>query len=244
MTVAATSGDAGYESMLELVLGGERFASGQFDAAVARGLDGASLLPGWSRKHVISHLEGNALALLNLVIWARTGVETPMYGSPEERAASIEAGTRRPDREVVEGARAAGDQLVEALRELPEEARTFEVRTAMGRTVPVERVSWMRIRETWIHAVDLDVGAGFNQMPGAVVDPLLDEVVTTLSAKPGCPALHVTATDIGRSWQMGGDRGPEREIAAPSAQLLGWLLGREGPEAKAQFADIALPAWL
>ena len=36
-----------------------------------------SLLPRWSRGHVVTHLARNADALCNLVHWAESGVETP-----------------------------------------------------------------------------------------------------------------------------------------------------------------------
>src|SRR5688500_14161714 len=61
------------------------------DAAVR----GASGLPGWSRGHLLTHLARNADALLNLVIWARTGVEHPMYASRADRDADIEEGANR-----------------------------------------------------------------------------------------------------------------------------------------------------
>jgi maleylpyruvate isomerase len=51
-----------------------------------------SLLPGWTRRHVVSHVAANADALSNLVHWAATGEPTPMYASPDERAAGIERG--------------------------------------------------------------------------------------------------------------------------------------------------------
>ena len=43
-----------------------------------------SLLPGWSRGHLLTHLARNADGLRNLLVWARTGVATP----------STRAGTR------------------------------------------------------------------------------------------------------------------------------------------------------
>ena len=52
-------------------------------------------LPGWTRAHVAGHVARNADALGNLVTWARTGVETPAYASPEQRAADIETTARR-----------------------------------------------------------------------------------------------------------------------------------------------------
>ncbi len=42
-----------------------------------------SLLPGWSRGHVLTHIARNADSLRNLLIWARTGVETPQYSGAE-----------------------------------------------------------------------------------------------------------------------------------------------------------------
>src|SRR5690606_1903973 len=49
--------------------------------------DGPSLLPGWDRRHVIAHVGYNARALTHLTEWAATGVETPMYPTPEARNA-------------------------------------------------------------------------------------------------------------------------------------------------------------
>ena len=59
-----------------------------------------SALPDWSRAHVVAHLARNADALLNLLTWARTGVETPMYPSREVRDADIEATAARPPAEL------------------------------------------------------------------------------------------------------------------------------------------------
>ena len=53
---------------------------------------GPSLLPGWTRGHVLTHLARNADALVGLVDGALTGVAAPMYPSVEARAADIEAG--------------------------------------------------------------------------------------------------------------------------------------------------------
>ena len=78
----------------------------QNEAAVDRLLESASglsdeqvrepsLLPDWTKGHVLTHVARNADGLRNLLIWAQTGVETPMYPSAEDRAADIEAGASR-----------------------------------------------------------------------------------------------------------------------------------------------------
>lgn len=73
-----------------------------FEAAVHwltdSGLTMPSYLPGWSRAHVVAHVARNADALVNLLTWARTGVETPMYASGDQRAREIEEGARRASR--------------------------------------------------------------------------------------------------------------------------------------------------
>ena len=82
-----------------------------------------SRLPGWTRRHLVAHLAANADALGNLVRWAATGVETPMYSSPEQRAHDIESGAQRDAAtlrgwflsaaaDLEDGRRVRGDNLV------------------------------------------------------------------------------------------------------------------------------------
>jgi len=70
-----------------------------------------SLLPGWSRGHVLTHLARQADALLNHYTWVRTGVETPAYASQETRAADIEAGAGRPLAEQLDDLRSSCARL-------------------------------------------------------------------------------------------------------------------------------------
>jgi hypothetical protein len=39
---------------------------------------------------------------------------------------------------------------------------------------PAAEISWMRVREVWLHAVDLDVGAYMADLPAEVINALLD----------------------------------------------------------------------
>ena len=56
-----------------------------------------SLLPGWTRGHVLAHLAGNADAMRSLLAGARAGQDRPAYASAEARApASSRARRRRP----------------------------------------------------------------------------------------------------------------------------------------------------
>jgi uncharacterized protein (TIGR03083 family) len=60
----------------------------------------ASRLTGWTRGHVLTHLARNADGFRNLLAWAATGDETPMYPSEEARDRAIETGAGRPAAEL------------------------------------------------------------------------------------------------------------------------------------------------
>ncbi len=76
-----------------------------------------SLLPRWTRGHVLAHVALNAHSLVNLFEWARTGVATPQYPSREERDADIE---RCATRSLADGAADWSDGFVrEVLGEVP-----------------------------------------------------------------------------------------------------------------------------
>jgi maleylpyruvate isomerase len=56
---------------------------------------GPSLLPGWSRGHLATHIARQADGLVRLADWARTGTRTDMYASPDQREDEIQAGALR-----------------------------------------------------------------------------------------------------------------------------------------------------
>src|SRR5215831_18879866 len=55
-----------------------------------------SLLPGWTRLHVLTHLARNADGMRNRLLEVRTGRPVAQYASNELRAADIEVGAQRP----------------------------------------------------------------------------------------------------------------------------------------------------
>ncbi|MFI6179943.1 maleylpyruvate isomerase family mycothiol-dependent enzyme [Nonomuraea sp. NPDC051191] len=173
----------------------------------------ASALPGWTRRHVVAHLAANAEAIGNLVRWARTGEESPMYASPQERAAGIERGALLGAGELTRWFTESAATLGAAMAALPEQAWRAEVVTAQGRTVPASETPWMRAREVMVHTVDLATGLTFADLPGDFLRELRDDIrakrghdavpdvrgsladVTAYLA--GRPASGVTAADGG-----------------------------------------------
>jgi maleylpyruvate isomerase len=199
---------------------------------------GPSLLPGWTRAHVLGHVAGNADALTNLLTWARTGVETPMYASPEARDAEIERRAALPPAGLEAEVLAATRQLAEAVAALPEEAWAAEVRTAQGRVVAAREVFWIRAREVWVHAVDLDAGVGFADAPEGLLAAVVDEVFEAWSRQGAVPAVTVFAGD--REWGSGGPA-----VAGPLPDVAGWITGRRAGEGLRCDGPLpALPRWI
>jgi maleylpyruvate isomerase len=184
-----------------------------------------SALAGWSRAHVLTHIARNADAMINLLTWARTGVPTPAYASDEQRVADIEAGARRAPDVIREDVVTSSDRLAQVAAAMPERAWAARVTNRQGTKIPATDIPWTRAREMWIHAVDLDVGASFTDIPGPMLTELISDVVDTLGVRPGCPTLRLVATDQRRTWNMGEDSDPD-EVRGPAAGLAAWLVGR------------------
>ena len=202
-----------------------------------------SRLPGWTRAHVVGHVAHNAEALGRLAAWAHTGVETPMYASREQRAAEIEESATWPASVLRSTVATTASGLDKALHALDTEQWNTEVRSALGRAIPAAEIPWMRVREVWLHAVDLDAGASMDDLPAGVVDVLLDDVTAGLSGKDGCPVLLLAPTDRRRTWRLGAARAADSGIRAPASYVLGWLTGRIPATALARQLPV-LPTWL
>ncbi|MEV0069321.1 MULTISPECIES: maleylpyruvate isomerase family mycothiol-dependent enzyme [unclassified Amycolatopsis] len=183
-------------------------------------LDEPCALPDWTRRHLLAHVASNAEALGRLLSWARTGVETPMYASPRERAATIESGAARPDLRRWVAASAA--ELAEAADAMPATAWAAEVVTAQGRTVAAGETSWMRARETCVHAVDLGTGTTFDDLPEGFLAVLVDDIAAWRSARPG-PAILLTTPRTDH--EITGDGTPV-PVDLPLATAAAWLAGR------------------
>ena len=223
---------AGTEFLVQLV-----------DALPDDALRAPSALLGWSRAHVVAHVARNAEALTRLATWARTGVETPMYADAEQRDADIEATAGAPAdilrREL--GSTAADLDL--ALAALDAGAWEVEVRSALGRAIPATEVPWMRVREVWLHAVDLGSGASVDDLPPDVIDTLLGDVTGVLSGKNGCPSAVLAPTDRGRTWTLG-PAGDEVEVRGTASGVLGWLTARGGAVTASAGAVPEPPRWI
>ncbi|WP_329029466.1 maleylpyruvate isomerase family mycothiol-dependent enzyme [Streptomyces sp. NBC_01423] len=166
-----------------------------------------SVLPDWTRKHLVAHVAANADALGNLVHWAATGEERPMYASAEERAAGIAKGPALSADELRSWLTASAHKLAAGLDGLTDEQWGCDVVTAQGRTVPATELPWMRAREVCVHAVDLGTGVvTFADLPKGFLTALVAEIGAKrgLAELPDGPLPEVAAWLAGRPHTLAG----------------------------------------
>jgi maleylpyruvate isomerase len=200
-----------------------------------------SRLDGWTNAHIVGHVGLNADALRNLLSWARTGVETPMYASTDQRTADIEAASRLPVAALRSEYATSSSRLLTDIDTIPVEAWDSVVQTANGRNVQASYVPWMRIRESWIHSIDLAAEPTFDVMPQPIVNALLTEVCQLMAARSQCPRVAIVASDLHAEREMGSG-GAFTLVQAPARDLLAWLAGRDISGVSASWP--VMPAWL
>jgi maleylpyruvate isomerase len=133
---------------------------------------GDSLLPGWTRGHVLTHLarsgDGDRRCAEGA---ARDELLAKYPEGMEGRARDIEAGASRPAAALLSDLDESQDALVNTWRALPDEAWHRFGDTPSGRRSMTELVASRR-RELLVHLVDLDLGVGPGDLPA---DYLVDD---------------------------------------------------------------------
>ncbi|WP_054816911.1 maleylpyruvate isomerase family mycothiol-dependent enzyme [Nocardia arizonensis] len=204
----------------------------------------ASLLPGWTRGHVLAHIARNADSLVNLLLWAHTGVETPQYASQFIRDHDIEAGSTRPVAEQLVDIESSATRWSALAHKLPATAWSALVRTRAGREIPAYDIPWMRLQEVEIHHVDLGCSYTPADWPEPFLTRLLPGVTADLSAaqsRDATTSFAVEATDTGFKATIGATD-PTSTVTGPAPALAAWLLGRS-PGTDLPTSLPPLPAW-
>ncbi len=184
-----------------------------------------SLLPGWTRAHVIAHLTLNAEGLAAAAEGVVRGEDVPMYASPEARAADIEGLAKEPPSETRERFLGATSNFASAVARIPEDRLGVTIhRTPGARAFPAGAISGMRWREVMIHHADLDAGYTLADWPVEFAEHVIEAM-----AKRGAATtpFSVRASDTGKTWSFG-DGGPT--VTGTSAALAWWLTGRGNAE--------------
>jgi maleylpyruvate isomerase len=193
-----------------------------------------SLLPGWSRGHVLVHWAGNADGQTRMLEAAMRGEVAAQYpGGDAQREADIETGSARPARLILWDVRAAVDRVEDAWRRMPPEAWSRPTDARIGPR-PAWQSVWARWRETEIHHVDLDVGYTHDHWPAEFVRLMLPRVVPTLGTRLA-DGITVQIQTPERQWTQASVAAPVSGdpvvVRGAASAVLHWLTGRPVPAA-------------
>lgn len=213
-------------------------ARGCTDADVRR----ASLLPDWTRGHVLTHLARNADSQVRRLWGALHGEVLSQYeGGREGRNADIEAGAVRELDVIVDDLVTACVELEQFLAAVPDEVWDAAVVEREYFTASAATLPFTRVMEVEVHHVDLGLGYGPADWPAAFVDRALPTTMDRLARRAGdvtgpAASWHLHRTDGDGEWVI--KRTPEGStvtaehaksdcaVRGPGYALLAWLLGR------------------
>jgi maleylpyruvate isomerase len=207
-----------------------------------------SLLPGWTRGHVLTHLARNADGITRTLSGALRGQRLARYpDGPQGRAADIEHGAGRP--------------LAEQLRDVRDSAERLEQTLAAvadvdGWALPChEHTAGAHVLGRWqeveIHRVDLAGSYTARDWPANFIGYLLPATVGGLDAR--IPAGHAVRIEVdpegsvapelaGTVWSCGNGSEPAA-VTGPDWALLAWVLGRPAATGGALSSQPELHSW-
>jgi len=207
-----------------------------------------SLLPGWTRGHVLTHIARNADGLGNLLRWARAGTEIPMYASAEARSKDIEAGSGRPAADLVTDVRESAAAFAAEAATVPDGAWTVQVRALNGPPFPAIGVLDRRLSEVEIHHVDLAAGYTPGDWPADFVTDALSRVADSFTGRDDAPRCLIWADGAPHGYRIGPEHPdtPRVIVHGPAADVLAWLIGRgsgAGLQVTGQADAPVIPPW-
>jgi maleylpyruvate isomerase len=117
-----------------------------------------SLLPGWTRGHVLTHLCRGADAMRSLLAGARAGQDRPAYASAQAREVGIAQGAGRKAAELMADLAGSAMALRTVARDLPDGAWQYQVEVLGSPRFPAAGLLTLRLVEVELHHADLGRG--------------------------------------------------------------------------------------
>ncbi|MET3175504.1 UNVERIFIED_ORG: maleylpyruvate isomerase [Arthrobacter sp. UYCu721] len=195
-----------------------------------------SLCEGWSRAEVIGHVASNGRAMVNLIDWAVSGEERPMYASKEARAESIAALAALPRQELIAEVQASAAHFAEQVQRLSGELAAPEL-TVGGKDIPATSVVALRIAEVVVHHHDLGTAWTIEEADPDSLLNAIEAVVRSLRAKDA-PGMTLT-TEERDEWVIGDGA---LHVTSDREGLLQWLARGDDEHVEADGPLPVLPA--
>lgn len=187
-------------------------------------LQAASLLPRWSRAHVVTHLARQADALTHALTAVLNDEDAWMYSSQSARDEQIDQGAARSAAELREDAEASAARFREVAGRLEPAHLGAPISRLPGGPpfMTAAETTGKRWSEVEIHHADLGLGYTPADWPvefsRLVIDARQDEL-----GLDG-PSMVLSSTDVDGLWKLGSGQGPE--VRGTAAALAWWLVGR------------------
>lgn len=221
------------DEILTAVADGEAQLAERLADVTEADLRAPSLLPGWSRAHVVAHLARNAEAFSRALEKVAVGEVPEQYpGGRAARDAEIETWAALGRDELLGRVAETSAALGAAWDRLGADAwDRGEVRTLAG-VVSVAELPFRRLREVLVHLVDLHLGVQPQDWPALYLTGELDRSLPSLADRlPGDTSL-VLGIELpdGRSVVVRAGSGVPVEYSGPAADVVAWLIGRHRPE--------------
>ena len=201
-----------------------------------------SLLPGWTRAHVATHIARNADGLRRSVRGFLDGHPQRMYPSELDRQDDLEKGSRRTGLDLQIDLDTSASELNETMNELaaqPDELLARDVELRAGFRVPAHMVATARLNEIVLHRIDLGMGFSVDQLEPDIARWLLEWAVFRLDDRVDVPRLDIISAS-GLKASVGGFGEPIK-VTGPDRYLLGWLSGRAGADHLTGAENVVMP---
>lgn len=183
-----------------------------------------SLLPNWSRAHVLAHLAQNAAGGTRLLDGVLSGTPGWEYRNLEVRARDIEDGSHAPFGVLVDDLETTAHAFGQVCAGLSAADWSVPVTWTTGHRSPACHVVISRLFEVQIHHIDLDLGYSVADWSGDFTALVLDAVVEAYVTHADFPPLTIQLD--GHEQRRIGAGPLVTTVTGSRAEVLAWLLGR------------------
>jgi maleylpyruvate isomerase len=193
-----------------------------------------SLLPGWSRAHVATHLARDAEYVRGIIEAVSAGRPQPPHPDPDRVKQELEAGADRSGLELqidLDSTAGALQTAIEAVTDWTPEVRIDKAPLTLS-AVPL-----MRLHEVCLHHIDLDCGFTADGVDTAAAAWLLRWALFRLRAAD-LPTIELRTESLTDVIGTGEQR---ISVQGTDARAWAWLTGRGGPEIVAGADGVRLP---
>ncbi|MFE9122847.1 maleylpyruvate isomerase family mycothiol-dependent enzyme [Streptomyces sp. NPDC007172] len=201
MTTSADLDPAGIAALLHDVRSSAARLAAGLDALTDVTAREPSVLPGWSRGHVITHLARSTDVYRWLLALARTGIAPGPRADAATLGHALRQGAGRGAAEPIADLCGSLDRLLDELDEaaaVPADRWPTLVTALAGWRHPAWYTLHRARRELETHHIDLKLGHTSVDWPNGYVTWVLDETIATPAAR-NFPVARFEATDLDRS---------------------------------------------